>query len=146
MQVKVEFSPFFPLFIDFPISRQDTAPNPAGYRYDQADEEAIRMGKQSHQKHYQPHQTNKADVSDLGIFRHITTSRHFMLPILRVSVCIIIMPAVIYVLPLEGDTQAREENARPSCYGGHHCAVKKLLELRDYLAQGMGKNEVVGIG
>jgi hypothetical protein len=43
------------------------------------------------------------------------------------------MPAVIYVLPPEENTQACEENARSSCYGDHHCAVKELLEIPDYL-------------
>jgi hypothetical protein len=79
----------FLLFFDFPVFRQDTTPHPTGYRYNQADPEAVRVNKQSHQKHYQPHQTNKADVSYLGISRHVTTSYYFMLPTLRVSVHII---------------------------------------------------------
>ena len=49
------------------------------------------------------------------------------------------MPAVIYVLPPEENTQACEENARSVCHGDHHCAVKKLLETPDYLALGMKK-------
>jgi hypothetical protein len=72
MQRKIELTSVFLLFIDFPVFRQDTAPNPAGYRYNQSYKEAVRRGKQSHQKHYQTYQTNKADVSDLGIFRHVT--------------------------------------------------------------------------
>jgi hypothetical protein len=102
--------PFLPLFFDFPISRQDTAPHPAGYRYDQTDEE-VEWRKYSHQKHYQPHQRNKADVSNLGIFRHVTTSCYFMLPILQVSVHIIHYACCYLFLPPEENTQAREENA-----------------------------------
>jgi hypothetical protein len=72
------------LFPDFPVFRQDTAPDPAGYRYDQANTETEGR-KYSHQKHYQPHQADKADVSDLGIFRHLAAFCYFMLPILQVN-------------------------------------------------------------
>jgi hypothetical protein len=51
------------------------------------------------------------------------------------------MPAVIYVLSLEENTQACEENARSIYYGDHHCAVKELLKLPDYLAQRMEKTK-----
>jgi hypothetical protein len=75
----MEVPPFLsPLIGDFPIFRQDTAPHLAGYRYDQAEPEAIGVNKQSHQKHYQPHQTNKTDLSYPGILRHATTSCYFM--------------------------------------------------------------------
>jgi hypothetical protein len=55
------------------------------------------------------------------------------------------MPAVIYVLSPEENTQACEENARSIYYGDYHCAVKELLQLPDYLVQRMEKNEVFGM-
>ncbi|HEU65915.1 MAG TPA: hypothetical protein ENN57_04520 [Chloroflexi bacterium] len=40
------------LFLDFPVLRQDAAPDPAGYGYDEPDSEA--KDEYPHQKRYQP--------------------------------------------------------------------------------------------
>jgi hypothetical protein len=76
-----EMCPVFPHY--FVISQyfaRIPPPHPAGYCYNQTDEEAIRVGTQSPQKHYQPHQTNKAAPSDLGIFGHVV-SQHKVLTV-----------------------------------------------------------------
>jgi len=58
--------------------------------------------------------------------------------ILRVSAHIIHDARFLYLPPKE-NTQACQENAKPVCYGDHHCAVKELLEIPDYLARRVGK-------
>jgi hypothetical protein len=46
---------------------------------------------------------------------------------------------MFYILSPGKTSKPAKKNAMSGCYDDRHCAVKELLELRNYLAQGMKK-------